>query len=81
MATATVRISESARQALREIARHDKKPMQTVLEQAIEFYHRKCFLEDLASDFAVLRENGPEWQAELEERSAWDAVQPDGGDK
>ena len=81
MSTATIRISEASRMALREIARHERKPMQTVLEQAIESYRRKRFLEELAEDFAVLRENEPEWQAEQEERLAWDAVQPSGEDK
>lgn len=81
MSTATIRISEASRMALREIARHEHKPMQTVLEQAIESYRRKRFLEELAADFAVLRENEPEWQAEQEERSAWDAVQPSLEDK
>lgn len=78
MHTATIRISESSRRILREISQRDKKPMQAVLEQAIEAYRRQSFLEALSSDFAALRENEPEWQAEKAERSAWDVALADG---
>ena len=81
MPTATIRISEASRLVLREIARSEHKPMQADLENAIEAYRRNRFLEELAEDFAVLRENAPEWQAELEERSAWDAAQSSGEDQ
>lgn len=81
MPSATIRISEASRLVLREIARSEHKPMQAVLESAIESYRRKRFLEELAEDFSVLRENAPEWQAELEERSVWDAIQPSGEDQ
>jgi predicted transcriptional regulator len=78
MQTATIRISESSRSALREISQRDNKPMQAVLEQAIEAYRRQTFLVDLSSDFAALRENEPEWQAEKVERAAWDIALADG---
>ena len=78
MQTSTIRISEASRRILREISLRDKKPMQTVLEQAIEAYRRQSFLEGLSSDFAVLRENEVEWQAEKAERSTWDAALADG---
>lgn len=78
MQSTTIRISESSRRILREISQRDKKPMQAVLEQAIEAYRRQSFLEGLRSDFAALRENEAEWQAEKEERSAWEATLPDG---
>lgn len=81
MQTATIRISEASRRVLLEISKRDKIPMQAVLEQAIEAYRRQTFLEDLASDYAALRENESEWQAELEEREAWEATVGDGVDK
>ena len=52
--------------------------MQAVLEQAIEAYRRQFFLEGLSTDFANLRENEQEWQAEKAERSAWDIALADG---
>lgn len=70
MQTATIRISESSHRILREISKRDKKSMQAVLDQAIEAYRRQSFLEGLSTDFAALRENEVEWQAEKAERSA-----------
>jgi predicted transcriptional regulator len=78
MQTTTIRISESSRCTLREISLRDKKPMQAVLEQAIEDYRRQSFLVGLCADFTALRENELEWQAEKLERSAWDTALGDG---
>ena len=78
MQTATIRISESSRQILREISQRDNKPMQAVLEQAIEAYRRQTFLAGLNADFAALRENEPEWLAEKAERAGWDIALADG---
>ena len=78
MQTATIRISETSRRILKEISQRDKRPMQTVLEQAIEAYRRQTFLVGLNADFAALRENEPEWQAEKTERTAWDITLADG---
>jgi hypothetical protein len=78
MQTATIRISESSHRNLREISKRDNKPMQAVLEQVIEAYRRQTFLVGLNSDFAVLRENEPEWQAEKMERVSWDIALTDG---
>jgi len=78
MQTATIRISEFSRSALREISQRDNKPMQAVLEQAIEAYRRQTFLTCLSSDFSALRENEPEWQAEKAERALWDNTLADG---
>lgn len=81
MQTATIRISEASRRVLLEISKRDKISMQAVLEQAIEAYRRQTFLAGLASEFATLRENESEWQAELEEREAWETTVGDGVDK
>jgi hypothetical protein len=78
MQTATIRISESSRRTIREISKRDNKPMQAVLEQAIEAYRRQTFLTGLSSDFSALRENDPEWQAEMTERATWDITLTDG---
>lgn len=78
MHTTTIRISESSHRTLREISQRDKKSMQAVLEQAIEDYRRQSFLVGLCSDFAALRENELEWQAEKSERSNWDIALGDG---
>jgi predicted transcriptional regulator len=81
MQTATIRISEPSHRILRELARDDNKPMQAVIDQAIEAYRRQRFLEGLSDDFAVLRENEPEWREEQAERGIWDSALADGTDK
>lgn len=81
MSTATIRISEPAHRILRQLAQQDHKPMQAILEQAIEAYRRQRFLEGLGADFAVLRENEAEWKAEQQERSDWDATVSDGDER
>jgi predicted transcriptional regulator len=81
MSTATIRISEPAHRTLRQLAQQDHKPMQAILEQAIEAYRRQRFLEGLGADFAVLRENEAEWNAEQQERSDWDAALSDGDER
>jgi hypothetical protein len=39
---------------------------------------RQAFLTGLSDDFAALRENEPEWQAENAERAAWNIALADG---
>jgi hypothetical protein len=55
--------------------------MQAIVEQALESYRRQRFLEDLNDDFMALRENEPEWDAELAERREWDITAEDGSEK
>ena len=78
MPSTTIRISESSRKMLYDLARQDNKPMQAIVEQAIESYRRKRFLEGLSDDFASLRNNPENWQAEVEERKEWDVTLADG---
>lgn len=81
MNTATIRLSGAAHSVLRDLAKRDKKPMQAVIEDAIESYRRQRFLDGLNDDFMALRENEPEWNAELAERREWDATADDGAEK
>ena len=63
---------------LAELARQDGKSLQSVIDRAIETYRRQRFLEGLHNDFAALRNDPDAWQAEKEERAAWDAALADG---
>jgi predicted transcriptional regulator len=81
MHTATIRLSEPSHRILRELAKRDKKPMQAVIEQALESYRRQRFLEGLNDDFMALRENESEWNAELAERREWDLAASDGSEE
>ncbi|MGE0132975.1 MAG: toxin-antitoxin system protein [Blastocatellales bacterium] len=52
--------------------------MQTIVEEAIEQYQRRRFLEGLNQDFKALKENAQAWQEELAERALWDNTLLDG---
>ena len=78
MPSTTIRISESSRKMLRELAREEGKSLQYVVDQAIENYRRRRFLEGLYNDFAALRNNVEGWKGEEEERTAWDVTLADG---
>ncbi len=52
--------------------------MQTIVEEAIEQYRRRRFLEGLNQDFQALKEDAQAWQEELAERALWDNTLLDG---
>jgi len=76
--SATVRISQTALQALRQIAAQAGEPMQAILDKAIEAYRRQLFLKKANEAYAALREEPEAWQEEIAEREAWDVVLSDG---
>jgi len=79
MAGTQVRVSNSTHQTLRSLSIEAGESMQTIIEQAVEQYRRRRFLEGLNQDFKALKENTPElWQEELEERQLWDKTLLDG---
>lgn len=76
--SATVRISQTALQTLRQIAAQAGEPMQAILDKAIEAYRRQLFLKRANEAYAALREKPEAWQEEIAEREAWDVVLYDG---
>jgi predicted DNA-binding protein len=78
MASATVRISVKAKETLKKLAEQTGKKMQTVLDEAIESYRRQQLLEEANAAFAALRADKEAWEAEQEERAAWDVTLEDG---
>jgi hypothetical protein len=76
-ARSPVRISESAKRTLRDLAARDGTTMQSVLDRAVEAYRRQRFLEEANSAFQILREEGAGWEDELRERREWDAATPE----
>jgi len=77
MASATVRISGEVKQALQKLSAQTNKEMREILEEAIELYRRKLFLEEVNDAFARLRKD-PQAGAEEEERAAWEGTLSDG---
>lgn len=78
MPSATVRISETARETLRDLAARTGESMQEILERAVEEYRRRRFLEEVNAGFAALRNDPKAWQEELAEREEWDRTLADG---
>lgn len=78
MPTSTVRISAETHRLLRELSAQTGQPMGTILEQALEEYRRRLFLEEANAAYAVLRNDPEAWQNELAERAAWDVTLADG---
>ena len=78
MASAMMRISATARSALRELAAQQGESMQAILDKAVEQYRRRCLLEQANAAFAALRRNKRAWKQELIERAEWDTTLTDG---
>ncbi len=77
MQSATVRISTTSHNLLQELAAGSGESMQVILDRAIEQYRRQVFLQEANQAYALLRNNSQAWQAELEEREAWDVTLSD----
>jgi len=78
MGHTTVRISNSAREILREMAQGEGRPMQALLEEAIETLRRKRFLEQVNAAYAFLRRDVKAWEAVERDRQEWDQTLLDG---
>lgn len=78
MPSATVRINPETHDKLRQISEAADETMTTMLDKAIDAYHRRVFLERANEAFARLRANKKAWKEELAERKAWEATLADG---
>ncbi|MFZ5634491.1 MAG: toxin-antitoxin system protein [Bacillota bacterium] len=77
MSGTTIRVSHASWKTLREIADRADESLQSILDKAIEDYRRKYFLEEANKAFAALKNDPAAWEAELEERAAWDIALSD----
>ena len=78
MGHTTVRITDLTHRALKELAHHEGRSMQALLEEAVEALRRRRFLEETNAAFASLRKSPPAWAALEVERKKWDATLLDG---
>ncbi len=76
-----IRISARSKSVLRALARQAGKPMQAVLDEAIEHYQREKFLDEVNTAFANLRSDPKAWNEEQAERALWSKTLNDGLDK
>lgn len=74
----TVRIAESSKSALEEIADKIGATQIEVLAEAIEEYRRKVILDAVNKSFASLRENEKARKEYEEELEDWDGTLADG---
>lgn len=77
MQTTTIRISSGAHATLKQIAREESQPMQSVLDRLLRKYRAEQLLHRTNAAFANLRGNSEQWEHELEERAAWDQALAD----
>jgi hypothetical protein len=73
-----IRISARAKATLRELAQHEAKPMQAVLDEAIDYYRRERLLDAANAAYARLKSDPKAWKEELAERRQWDVTLADG---
>jgi predicted DNA-binding protein len=74
----TIRVTNHARDTVREISEITGKRQQDVVDEAVEAYRRQILLEKANQAYAALRSDTEAWQAEIDEREAWDATLADG---
>jgi len=77
-ASPNIRISLKSKAVLRALAKREGKPMQTVLDEAIEHYQRDKFLDEVNAAYATLRNDDIAWKEEQAERTLWDNTIADG---
>jgi predicted DNA-binding protein len=73
-----IRIAPRSKAILRALAKREGKPMQTVLDEAIERCQRDKFLDDVNSAYADLRNDAKAWREEQAELALWDKTLADG---
>lgn len=78
MGHTTVRIREETRDALRALADAEGKPMQAVLEEAVEALRRLRFLQRVNDAYSALRESPAAWAKVEDERREWEGSLLDG---
>jgi len=75
---ATIRLRESTHKTLKSLAKMTGKPLQDVLEEALEEKTRRFYLEGLNEDYAALKKDPKAWKAFRAELREWDVALNDG---
>ena len=70
--TSTVRITNSTREILDEIAAIEGRPRSAILADAVERYRRERFFKSLNDGYARLKADKKAWKEELKERDLWE---------
>ena len=78
MHSVMLRVSTRCRDTLRELAAQTGESMQSMVDEAVELYRRRRFLEEVNAAYMPLRQNAETWRAVERERSEWDNALGDG---
>ena len=78
MPTTSIRIDSVSLQFLRELSRKQRRPVQSVLNDAIGVYRRQQFLEEANAAFAAMRSDSDAWAEEQQDRELWALANEDG---
>ncbi len=74
----TVRISERTKRVLEELAAREGKKIKELVDEAVELYRRRAFLEEVNRAYHSLHQDPTGWAVEEEERRIWEATLGDG---
>lgn len=77
----TAKISEPTHIALKQLSEQTGKPMQLILEEAVESYRRQKFFDNLDRQVLATKANSKDWEEELAERRLWEATLADGSEE
>lgn len=78
MASYNVRVSAAAHRALRQFAAAEGRPIQAVLDEALQDYRRQKFWNRTNAAFQALKHNKTAWKDQHAERLSWDRTLLDG---
>lgn len=73
----TAKISKPTHMTLKLISEKTGKPMQLVLDEAVELYRREKFFEELNRGVLAVKAAPLEWEAELAERAIFEGTLTD----
>ena len=77
----TAKISEPTHIALKQLSEQTGKPMQLILEEAVESYRRQKFFDNLDRQVLATKADPKAWEEELSERRLWEATLADGSEE
>ena len=81
MQSVMMRVSARSRETLRELATQTGQSMQSMIDEAVELYRRRRFLEAVNAAYTPLRQHAETWRAIEQERREWDTALGDGLDE
>jgi len=75
-----VRVSADTHEMLRILAVEAGKPMQEIIDRAVEEYRQSSFLRGLDEDFRALSKDEKAWNEHVDELTDWETTVTDGLD-